>query len=60
MPCCAGSSSWWRSPVLAKRHWIVFLVISVMDILVQGGRINYRLPRLREVKVALLGCLVWC
>lgn len=36
---------------------IVFLVIGVMDILVQGGLINYLLPRLREVKVALLGLL---
>ena len=36
---------------------VVFLITGVMDIVVQAGLVNYLLPRLREVKLAMLGLL---
>ncbi|CAN5829875.1 tetracycline resistance MFS efflux pump [soil metagenome] len=36
---------------------VVFLVLGVMDIVVQAGLVSYLLPRLHEVKVAMLGLL---
>ncbi|MCX6048158.1 MAG: MFS transporter [Chloroflexi bacterium] len=36
---------------------VVFLILGVMDIVVQAGLVNLLLPRLREVKVAMLGLL---
>lgn len=45
-------------------HWnadgigVVFLVLGVMDIVVQAGLVNYLLPRLHEVKLAMLGLVI--